>query len=132
MSSGIHLCICTVRDEAEDQGYDGMLAVSFVILNRAQHPTRWPNRWAGVVTDRKQFSGWNSDAGENRAEMLMADFGVESYRTAARAFLDALAGVADPTMGADHFVNFDVFQPSFATAETFTVKIGDHSFYKRG
>ena len=129
----IDIAIRTIWDEARGEGYDGMRAVAHAIINRAKNVRRWPDKIGWVCTEPKQFSGWNTEAGERRADMLSVDVENAQFLDATRAMLDALvSGSTDPTGGADHFVNLDIFQPSWATPDTFTVKIGAHSFYKRG
>jgi spore germination cell wall hydrolase CwlJ-like protein len=121
----------TVALEAENQGTRGMLAVAYVIKNRAE------GKWGSVLRacwSAKQFSCWNDlpAAGKRLGNMspgVLAD--------ASRAVAVALSGSEpDPTKGATHYMNEELViktagrLPSWRDAMQVTEKIGEHTFYK--
>ena len=133
----VDLLARTLFGESRGDGQRGMEAVASVILNRRNHPTRWPNTTAGVVRQRLQFSAWNawpagSAGAANRRAMDQANDRDPVFRKALRIARKALAGeLEDRTRGADHFHATTMPQPPrWARGQTPTATIGRHRFFK--
>ena len=123
----------TVLLEAENQDFQGKLAVAFVIKNRMdkQKATAYTICWAPW-----QFSCWleNLDKIGRRMTNAPVDMIQDSWKAAELAIDES---VADPTQGATHYLNIEVTKqqrggslPSWAEKLTHTATIGDHDFYK--
>ena len=124
----------TVLGEAARQPEQGQAAVAHVVLNRLKGG-RYGNNIRSVVTARSQFEPWNDPVARKR--MLSYTPDDPRYQQAARVVDGVLSGeVADPTGGADHFLNEKVVRgrrngslPSWANEMWGTrQKIGDHTF----
>ena len=119
----------TVFGEARGQGFDGQIAVAWVIRNRAARPGRFAAGIAAVCLQPVQFSCWN----RNDPSFIR----LITVALPDPAFVSALAAAAtvltdhapDPTGGADHY-HATYVSPSWAKAMTRTVQIGAHIFYK--
>ncbi len=118
----------TLRGEAEGEGEAGMLAVAWVIRNRAARKG-WPGTITGVVLQPMQFSFWNGDSQRRAAICEATD---EAHQVALRILLEAYAMDEDVTRGADHYYADYIREPSWASSMTQTVKIGRHLFFDSG
>lgn len=118
----------TIVMEASNQGYAGMLAVAFVLLNRVKDG-RWGPNLGTVCLAPGQFSCWNTPNPNRRrlAEMKYTD---PALLTAQKALQDAIKGTSDPTEGATHYYSDDIPSPSWAVTGHFVVQINDIRFYK--
>jgi len=111
--------------EARGEGYQGMLAVGSVVLNRVEDD-RFPNSVCGVVyqggeTPPCQFSWWcdgKSDRPTNGA-LWAASLNLANELLAARP--------SDPTHGALFFHNTSIRAP---WRRERTASIGNHIFYR--
>ena len=120
----------TAWGEARGDGILGMLAVIWVIYNRARD-NRWPDSPAGVARQPWQFSVWNQDD-PNRIKIEQLSGNDELFNAAkgmARAIFDGQGG-EDPTMGADHYFALWIDMPPWADQMTQTTEIGSHRFLK--
>lgn len=120
----------TLRGEAEGEGEAGMLAVAWVIRNRAARKG-WPGTITGVVLQPMQFSFWNGDSTRRAAVCEATDL---AHQTALLMLLEAygMDDDEDPTKGADHYYAEYIGEPSWASSMTQTVKIGRHLFFDSG
>lgn len=117
----------TLYWEAKGEGYDGMIAVAAVVLNRVKHPS-FPNSVCGVVHDGReegpcQFSWWcdgRSDWPQNHKMWQRAE------KIAHKALHDKLT---DPTDGSLYYHHTAIL-PSWRMAFTRTAVIGRHAFYR--
>lgn len=127
MAFSVELGVATVVMEASNQGYDVMLAVAFVLLNRIKDG-RWGTNLASVCLAPEQFSCWNTkDRNRKRlAEMRNDD---PSLLLAQKALLDASNGVPDPSHGATHYYSIDIPAPSWAASGRFLVQHNELRFY---
>lgn len=117
----------TLYWEAKGEGYDGMIAVAAVVLNRVEHPN-FPSSVCGVVHDGReegpcQFSWWcdgRSDWPQNHKMWQRAE------KVAHKALHDKLT---DPTGGSLYYHHTAIL-PSWRMAFTRTAVIGRHAFYR--
>src|ERR1700693_5206652 len=106
----VNLPAITIWREPRGEGSDGMLAVAFVIRNRAQHGHPWPHDPDRVCLQRRQFSCWNdSDAQrdlypDNSSDGTAYDDAVTRWNYA------NAAGSTDSTDGATYYVNAAVLK----------------------
>lgn len=101
--------ILCVIGEAEDQGYDGMLAIAYAIRNR--------QTLKGVY-------------GCKAKRVINRQYDDLTYKEAKKAW-EASASGKDITMGATHWENIKQFgKPYWVKKMKKTVQIKDHVFYK--
>ncbi len=117
----------TLQAEAGNQGYNGMVAVGSVIMNRLAGG----NDLGKVILQPGHFSAWNSTTkyldGEQGQDMSFTP-NAKAYEVA-----DALlsGNYEDPTGGATHYYNPDLADPSWgASAGGDWQTIGQHVFGK--
>jgi len=117
----------TLYGEARGEGYDGMLAVAWVIKNRLTSG-RWGKTAAAVCLAPYQFSTWN-EKDPNRKKLLELDEADPSFETAQVAWVHAdLAYKPDPTLGAMHYRVIGT-PASWANGLTPCATIGHHEFF---
>ena len=109
-----------------------MLAVAFVIHNRAAHGHPWPHDPDRVCLQRRQFSCWNdSDPQRDLYPDTPADG--PSYDDAVTRwnYADSI-GMTDPTGGATYYVNVSALKKNPFDSPLYepTAVIGRHTFYK--
>lgn len=121
----------TLLGEAAGQGEAGLAGVAHVIRNRARQSGLSPRE---VVLAPGQFEPWQT----RRAELMRYDRNSPQYQEALRIWRGTADGsIADPTGGADHFLNPAVVRqrtggrlPAWAQGQG--VPIGAHTFYSVG
>jgi len=89
----LNLPAVTIWREARGEGQPGMLAVAFVIRNRAQQGKPWPHDPDRVCLQRKQFSCWN-DNDHQRDLYPDSTLDATTYETAVAAWESAWNGSA--------------------------------------
>ena len=117
----------TLQAEAGNQGYNGMVAVGSVIMNRLAGG----NDLGKVILKPGHFSAWNSTTGYAGGEQGQD----MDFTPSARAYeaADALlsGNYEDPTGGATHYYNPDLADPSWgASGGGDWQAIGQHVFGK--
>lgn len=125
--------LCVWR-EARGEGYDGMLAVANVIMNRQR--TVWRGKGlAEVVSDPHQFSSMT--IGGDSQTIVWPSPNDQAFGVAFDVMNAAANGTdADPTQGATFYRNAasatsEWFQKAIATGKLMkTVTIGRHDFYR--
>lgn len=122
----LDLFVKTVWAEARGEGYDGMLAVAEVIVNRVKSDRSWGNSLTEVVHQRKQFSCWNQ-RDPNRRKIERVTEKDKDYILAKKACLQALKGT-NVTQGANHYHTTRV-RPRWAKGASLLTQIGKHKFY---
>lgn len=122
----------TVWGEARGEGPTGMLAVAWVIRNRAERPGWWGHDVSSVCLAREQFSCWNEDDPNRHLIDSAAYEGQPSYRLAQRCVDDVLSGRCDDlTLGAQYYcVSAIAGRVSWVPKMVETIVIGRHTFYK--
>jgi len=119
----------TAWGEARGEGYIGMLAVCWVIRNRALNPRWWGRNVADVCLLPRQFSCWNEND-PNRRPLLWVDERDRQFTEALRAAGAALAGEGDdPTITSDHF-HATHMRPTWAADRNPVITIGRHRFHR--
>ncbi|MGE5476164.1 MAG: cell wall hydrolase [Bacteroidales bacterium] len=118
----------TLWGEARGEGYDGMVAVANVIMNRARRGGWWGNTPREVCQKPWQFSCWNP-TDPNLMKLLQVDASNPQFAMALEIAAAALAGnLPDITNGA---TNYKVrgWPASWAASMTLVARIGNHDFY---
>ena len=132
----------TIYGEARGEEYLGMLAVGYVVCNRAKiakaymakfnknHPLFGSGTPASACTMPYQFSCWNLD--DPNLPVIIGlkedDPGI-AVQLCVTAAVDALEEKQiDPSKGADHYHSIRV-HPKWADGQIPTVVIGSHVFY---
>lgn len=118
----------TIWGEARGEGYDGMVAVANVIMNRVRRGGWWGNTPREVCQKPWQFSAWNP-TDPNLIKLLNVDAGDPQFAQALEIAAQAVAWqLPDITNGA---TNYKVrgWYASWASAMTLVAEIGRHEFY---
>lgn len=135
--SGLELFAATVLLEAEGEPDEGKVGVAWVIRTRMDLKKATVH---AVILQAYQFSCWNLDyAGLRKARLTAPDPVIweRCWRAAAGALWRL---VADPTGGADHYLNEVVTRqgrpdgtlPTWFDPERVTCRIGRHTFLRLG
>ena len=109
----LELVARTVYGEARGEGWQGQLAVAWVIRNRVATPRRFGAGVAGVIFRPSAFSCWRDINGRKAAAADLTD---PLYRAclsaAALVFADR---EPDPTGGANHYLTSAAYATALAT-----------------
>lgn len=131
-ASELYLAALCIWREMRGATPNEQLGCYWVIRNRAMDASkRWPRTYAGVVTQRYQFSSFTvGDA--NQVRFPIADGGADW--TAWCAIWDALNAEPkpDPTRGANSYENLPDGheRPGWADPAKMTTQIGSTRFYR--
>ena len=120
----------TVHGEARSETIAGMVAVAWVIRNRAEKGGWWGDTLAGVCKHPFQFSCWNHDD-PNGILVKNLPVSCHPYRNAVWAVMQAIMEKdkrADPTLGATHYHNSEV-EPKWDKGHAPCIIIGRHLFF---
>ncbi len=125
----IDLMARTVWGEARGEGTQGMLAVAWVIWNRASQPKWWGRNIEEVCLKPYQFSCWNKDDPnkEKLEKITLDDLGFARAYYASLAVL--LGELPDITRGSTHYFNPRAATPKWAEGKQAQARIGKHLFY---
>ena len=104
MDIGLDIAARTLWGEARGDGKAGMLAVAWVIRNRAMRPGWWGRDLRSVCLKDRQFSCWNG-RDPNRPKMTSLKADDPAYVRAARLMCDVMLAdkEGDPTREATHY-----------------------------
>jgi len=132
----LSLLTALVYGEARSQKIDGKIAVAFCAKHRKDDPKRWPDTWAGVILQPKQFSCFNEDD-KNFDGVLRA---LDTYQSAhdiawreckAAAFLVLHGWHRDNIYGCNHYHAIWMNRvPYWASDRVPLITIGEHRFYR--
>lgn len=125
------ICIAakTAYGEARGEGRDGIIAVIWVILNRANKPGWWGKNVIEVCYSPLQFSCWNI-TDPNYKKLAFIDLTSRTFMYILGITLEVFSGtIPDITFGATNYHAEDV-NPEWAAKMFKTIKIGKHIFYK--
>ena len=115
---------CLVRNayfESRNQGVKGMQAVTWVVLNRTEHPS-YPSTPCAVIAQPKQFSWYGNKPIQIKEK--------DAYKQAERVVEGVLSGkLKDNTNSSTHFHSTRI-KPIWANRLSYTTTIGSHCFYK--
>lgn len=125
----------TLWGEARGEGFNGMVAVGWVIRNRVNDgkaKSWWGEGYVGVCQKPWQFSCWNKNdpnsaylRGEKAIPAAQFDLAIQ----AAKAVIDGT--LPDPTGKATSYYSTSMkVAPDWAAQGTKTVQLGHHLFYK--
>lgn len=121
----------TIYGEARGEGFDGMLAVGWVVKNRMLED-RWPDTIEKVCKQKAQFSCWNTND-PNLIRLSSVGIDDQAFRQCLRASLEVILGANDPTKGANHYLTRGLAEkhpPSWYDKERVVKDIGSHRFLK--
>lgn len=122
----------TLWAEARGEGRDGMIAVAWVIRNRAEKPGWWGSSIETVCLKAWQFSCWNSN--DPNAPYLRGGKAIpgREYTLAREAAIAVVNGhEPDPTGGATHYYSTTMKKPpTWAASGRRTTQIGRHIFFR--
>lgn len=116
------LALCIWR-EARGESYRGKVLVGTTIRNRVED-TRWPNTYAGVITQRMQFSSFN--LGDPNALKFPME-GDAAWAESLRAADDVLSGA--PMTTANHYHTLAV-TPVWSRPDKIVATEGSHVFFQ--
>ena len=117
--------------ERKDGGLSSLIAVGNVILNRAQNKKRFGATLSTICQKPYQFSCWLKND-PNRKLIETVDQNEDVFRICMDVAENLVYGHwPDLTKGSDHY-HGDYIKPSWADESFFTIKIGQHVFYKLG
>ena len=122
----------TCWGEARGLGQSGMLAVAFVIRNRAVSPRWWGTDFVTVCLQAWQFSCWNEND-PNRAKLIAVTAGTDQQFAEALAIADQIVcGKCgeDITLGADSYYSIGIAAPDWTATAAFTTQIDTLRFYR--
>jgi len=124
----IEITARTVYGEARGELEQGMIAVAWVIRNRAEKGGWWGNSPEVVCLYPWQFSCWNK-TDPNLEKIKAADLDSDVFRKCLLVTAAVFSDIApDPTKGACHY-HVDGLNPKWAEGREPDVTIGNHRFY---
>ncbi len=107
--------------ESRGQGVKGMQAVTWVVLNRAKHPS-YPSTPCAVIAQPQQFSWYGNKPIQIKEK--------DAYMQAERVVEGVLSGkLKDNTNSSTHFHSARI-KPVWANRLSYTTTVGSHCFYK--
>lgn len=119
----------TAWGEARGEGVKGLIAVTWVILNRfIKRPHEFGTSLYDVCHKHEQFDCWN-EGDPNRGKCIAVDENEPMFSLAlaiAQAVLDGK--VQDPTKGATHYC-VSTLNPKWSIGHTPSAVIGHQKFY---
>lgn len=116
------LALCIWR-EARGESMRGKRLVASTIRNRVEDP-RWPDTYAGVVTQKWQFSSFN--AGDPNALLFPVPGDAAWAECVAMAYAELSAD--EPFSSANHYHTANV-SPSWKRTDKIVDREGAHVFY---
>lgn len=120
----------TIYGEARGEGWNGMVAVAYVILNRAALGGWWGDSIISVAQKPWQFSAWN-EGDPNRAVIENLKPGDSWIFDKAYEIAGLVIGgdIEDPTGGATNYHTLEI-TPAWADPSKQVAVIGNHIFYE--
>lgn len=123
----------TIWGEARGELHAGMIAVGWVVRNRASDELeRWPRTIEAACRQPRQFSCWNS-RDPNSLAVRTVDVENAAFRQCLRAALEVLCGNIDPTKGANHYLTIALAEskpPKWYDPDKITLDIDHHRFLR--
>lgn len=116
---------------AETKDLEDARAIAWVVKNRALRPKRFGRSIHDVIFAPKQFSGVGTEEWGKAERGRFTGVEADIYNHMLNISRGVLSGrIADPTGGADHYVNLDLARPLWADKMEKKVKIGEHTYFK--
>lgn len=124
----------TVYGECRNEPYEGIVAVAWVIRNRAEDKDkRFGDDIVDVCLKPQQFSCWNTSI-PGRNSMMRASNSPVYHKVLGICALVLSSQITDPTSGANHYyaeyLDAQGKKPSWADDTRLVKKIGVHKFYR--
>jgi spore germination cell wall hydrolase CwlJ-like protein len=122
----------TLYGEARGEPLTGMIAVGWVIVNRARRgPPRFPVTISGVCKQKAQFTCW-SPQDPNARLCALVNEADPSFALALFVAAGVLTGqFTDPTNSSDHYYAASMIHPPAWAAKMIpTGRIGGHLFFR--
>lgn len=114
--------------EARGEGYDGMLAVAYSLLDRVRRPSWWGTTIAQVIAKPWQYSSFTDPKDPQLIKFPKQPDA--SFEQAMQAASDAMNGVIpNPVVGADSYYDISIAAPQWATDENFVAAVGRLRFH---
>lgn len=110
--------------ESRSEGDKGVVAVMSVVLNRASHPTKWPNTIREVVYQKRQFS-YTHDGSLKKGFTEK-----EQYTRISLLAHSVLNGGIDSDVGNATFYHRKDISPSWSKHKVKVAQIESHNFYR--
>lgn len=122
----------TLYGEARGEPVEGMIAVAWVIRNRAERPGWWGRDVTEVCTHASkgvhQFSCWNAKDSNSR-KLRAVTIADRAFRACLQVVDNVAAGLAPgPTNGSTHYHTAAV-RPAWSRGLKPAAKIGNHLFF---
>lgn len=116
--------------------YDQIFAVGCVMRNRTINRNGYGSTYRTTCLQPWQFSCWNKGSAD-RAQLIALRQTSAAYQKCLPIARDVIAGKADTTKNADHYLNKEVTKlirkdgklPTWVDESRHTVKVGEHDFY---
>lgn len=110
--------------ESRSESDKGVVAVMAVVMNRASHPTKWPNTISGVLSQKHQFTyKWDGNLNKGFTEK-------EQYTRIALLAHSVLSGGIDSVVGKATFYHRKDISPSWSKHKVKVAQIDAHTFYR--
>ncbi len=122
----------TIWREARGELPSAQTMVGLVILNRVKDK-RWPNTIPAVVTQKAQFSCYNSDDPGSRKWPLPSQAASADWKAFISICMicdELLAGKPFDVWGVNHYYDISIPEPSWAKGHKPMIEIGRLRFYK--
>ena len=110
--------------ESRNQSDKGVVAVMSVVINRVQHPSKWPNTIREVVYQKRQFS-YTHDGSLKKGFTEKEQY----TRIALLAHSVLSGGIDSPVENATHYHNNQV-SPTWNKHIVKVAQIEDHIFFR--
>jgi len=119
----------TVHGEARGEGIKGMIAVAWVIRNRAIKGGYWGDNFWDVCKFPYAFSCWN-EGDPNREKLEKLGLHTPAFAKALEVVCKVVQGaVPDPTGGAHHYYRKGSPEPFWAHDKKPSATVGNHIFF---
>lgn len=116
---------------AETKDLEDARAIAWVVKNRVKRPERFGSSIHDVIFAPKQFSGVGTKEWGKAERGRFTGGETDIYNHMLNISRGVLGGrIADPTGGADHYVNLDLARPMWVDKMEKKVKIGEHTYFK--
>lgn len=110
--------------ESRNQSDKGVVAVMSVVMNRASHPTKWPNTIRGVLSQRHQFTyKWDGSLKKGFTEK-------EQHTRIALLAHSVLSGGIDSPVEQATFYHTNRINPVWSRHKVKVAQIEEHIFFR--
>jgi len=118
----------TLYGEVRGEGWEGKVAVAWVIRHRAEKPGWWGTDITSVCKAKQQFSCWNKND-PNLPKLTSVTIAHPAFRECLAAAAAVLSNnIPDPVKGATHYHTKGV-APAWSKGLTPIKEVGYHMFF---